>query len=50
MNQNRGLGVILAYDMLLSFPFGEIKLWDVITALVMYVVVIFSPENIVGVS
>lgn len=43
MNQNKDLGVILAYDMLLSFPSVEMQVWDVITALVMYIVVIFSP-------
>lgn len=38
MIQNKGLGVILAYDMLLSLPFGEIQLRDVITAFVLYLV------------
>lgn len=38
MIQKKGLDVTLAYDMLLSFSFGEIQLWDVIIVLVMYLV------------
>lgn len=38
MIQKKVLHVTMAYGILLSFPFGEMQLWDVIIAFIMYLV------------